>query len=816
MSPGIHIPDQFSTPPADRSSSGTSSTRESPIQSQTITPTPTPNFLPKFTLTNSPTIPANNTLMPTPTLQVILPEIQGDETQYILKKPSIETLIKLQLSRTSQLLYSNTPLDWLLYASFPDVLDFEWERTYSQHLFTPEIIGLIPNFYDHSRGRLTTNMLIDLIGEWVVYTLNHSQVHLYDQKTNTTGNFNLLPFQVEIDDDPTPEWVINVSDPGGYYLGEYTFWIAIEEIAAGDITRLEMQIPWQYGESNLASPKGYIGDLTGDGITDIAIIEEITNPSYTQMLAYINKGSESGFEAISSSINIFFDEFHSTTQVEYQWQKFPDNELPALVVTTSNKLLSWDCTIQSLQYYQWVGGQESVIETKTQIPDSSTCAIAQSFMEQSSNRNVAIQLLRHALDLANNLSPEYQVYILYRLALLSALSGDDSNAREFIDRIAVFSLKDNTKIATAIMKEIEPLLGEDIIYPYKLCLSAEAIALDIPANFFVNGALTPYAYPYQGFSKGYPEPLCDTRQIQITALSAIQFNPEKSPVPQLLEAGFPVKYASPIPVNKSTGWFVLIEDDNPDFLIDQPLELRDNDQLTCFRFTKEQGWMELLALEFTYDTITIDDKDVTGDGIPEINIVYPFLYQSDCGRDETPYSFFITTAIYKNWILSYNDPQRYICQSNDQPSNIFPFLVDLNNDGFSDWIIQNLEDQLYDVSLLGEISIQNHWLVHNLPASDLDSIINKRVIIHQLNKSFLSSNNSHELRSEIKSFRERWGSNDVFGININAQLGYLLALSYEIEGDENIAVEFFFDIWQNQPETIWAYLSASRLEYVAP
>jgi hypothetical protein len=103
-----------------------------------------------------------------------------------------------------------------------------------------------------------------------------------------------------------------------------------------------------------------------------------------------------------------------------------------------------------------------------------------------------------------------------------------------------------------------------------------------------------------------------------------------------------------------------------------------------------------------------------------------------------------------------------------------------------------------------------------LPASDLDSIINKRVIIHQLNKSFLSSNNSHELRSEIKSFRERWGSNDVFGININAQLGYLLALSYEIEGDENIAVEFFFDIWQNQPETIWAYLSASRLEYVAP
>lgn len=50
-----------------------------------------------------------------------------------------------------------------------------------------------------------------------------------------------------------------------------------------------------------------------------------------------------------------------------------------------------------------------------------------------------------------------------------------------------------------------------------------------------------------------------------------------------------------------------------------------------------------------------------------------------------------------------------------------------------------------------------------------------------------------------------------FPFGILSQLFILESLTYELDGDVPHAVELFYDIWLNHPDTLWASLAASRL-----
>ncbi len=49
------------------------------------------------------------------------------------------------------------------------------------------------------------------------------------------------------------------------------------------------------------------------------------------------------------------------------------------------------------------------------------------------------------------------------------------------------------------------------------------------------------------------------------------------------------------------------------------------------------------------------------------------------------------------------------------------------------------------------------------------------------------------------------------GNRSNRATPFVSVYSYELEGDEAAAVELFYDIWTNHPDTLWAHLAASRL-----
>ena len=80
-----------------------------------------------------------------------------------------------------------------------------------------------------------------------------------------------------------------------------------------------------------------------------------------------------------------------------------------------------------------------------------------------------------------------------------------------------------------------------------------------------------------------------------------------------------------------------------------------------------------------------------------------------------------------------------------------------------------------------------------------------------LTEHIIASATSSDTIQKLEFFQGIWEFVDSSGKHIQAQVNYLLALLYEQEGDYRKAVDFF-EIWENQPETIWANLASSRLD----
>ena len=788
----------------------------------TITPTKTST--PPSSSTTISILEETSNLPPTPTIQVPLPKIPDNFSNLGLTHPDLEILLRLQLSRSAQMVYSDSPLEDLLYPAFNDVLDFEWEQVYTHTLYSDKLFELIPNFYDHSRGRLTNQMLMDLIGDHVIQVINNQKIILKDGSNYEIPNFSGESYRVEIDADSTPEWLVKVTNWDGFYLGEYHFWITLDQIQEGQYQRLINDIPLQSGWSEI-HPNQNFQDFDGDGIIDIVILEK--RPGFGQglIVPHVALGKPDGFHLISSTIGEYPEDSYEHSSTEYNWITSPENGLPGLEIIQTRILTPWECQVTSVSEYQWRNGIQSVTDAPLSVPDTAICDIARAMDSQDTpDRETQIRLLNQAFDHPGNLSTEYQVFVLYRLALLYALEENDAVSRKSIERISDIAQAGVNPIATNLITQIQPLLTENLIFPYKLCLATENIAKDIPEDLWspITGAL---AYPYEGYSAGYPSPLCDTREIQMEVLNKIDLPSEISPETvetQLIKAGISIRLVQPIENQDSIiGWLILIDNTNPDYPADNAGADRfpTNDYTYAVWKIGNQDWQILTTFDLVEnrDSIFVNSSDLTGDGIPEISIAYPnlSLLETDCIDNNIPYTLRTMTAIKDNWLVDYSET---ICQPADTSTDFKTILQDKNGDGIVDRTAAYFEEKefeagLMDLELLSEIPNENPWMVSRSPYWEIMQYINKAYILEDLNARFFETTNPADLQSEIEFYRDRWGTDDEIGRNIRANLNYLLGLSFELEGEKASAVELYFNIWRDQPDTIWSYLAASKVAY---
>ncbi|NUM45718.1 MAG: hypothetical protein HUU38_13530 [Anaerolineales bacterium] len=731
-----------------------------------------------LTPTQTPTIPPTPTPTNTPTPFLILPPVQGEASAYRLVTPSPAFLLKFQIFNTSQ--DENTV--------YSDVIQKEWQRAYT---YSPELMEMIRNsVYQGWYSWYSEEMLMSVVGDYIVEQFNQKGLDFEEDY------FSIQTYPIEIDQDTTPEWFILIRNPELIW-SEDSFSIVVDQTEDGHFTRLVNQLPWYYGHPDVPNTNEQLQDMDGDGVMDVVVFEEQIGAGLTKLDVHIAYGRSDGLyvtlPAITKYGDIYTDDYGYETP---EWYLSPNNGLPILKIPEFREL-PWGCRVTTYTEYQWVGGKERSTFHDAGFPETPECAIARA---QSADHQEAIRYLNFAYN-SGTLSPENQVFVLYQLALRHTLEGESWAAKNYLD--ALKDLEDQKiPIAVNLTEQIQPLLEETEISPYKLCLSAEAIAQDIP-NEYWNALQGVLAYPYEGLTEGYPTPLCNIGTIQ-QELDSIKFDPNVSPEVPLKERGIPVKLVAPVTFPDSTKmWLVVIEEREPSII---SLGFG-NAHTRVLGFTQKQGWQELAQFFSSFDTVQLNLDDVTGDGVLDIAFAYPDQNSSQCQEDETSYNISVLTAVSENWIVFYGEND--FCQPEIEPFNLLALLEDKNADGIVDWGVTLLEEKDYDVALVAEIEPEQTWFYWD----DLAPLIHKSRVIYDLTDTILTSPTPSLLRPDLEFYRARWSTgDDPASEQIYAHLTYLLALTYELEGNEPQAVELFYDLWANHPDTLWAYLAAARLE----
>lgn len=781
------------------------------------TPTPLETFILPRNQSPSPTIHppltaySTSTPQPTPTIQVPLKLIQTGSSGYSLSYPSPEKLIKLQLSRSSQFLYSNTQIDELLYPSFHTIIDFEWKEVYPKFGDPTELVKLIPNYYDHINGRLTNSMLIDIIGDYFIHLLNVHQIRIENNKPFQVDEFSGIGYQLEIDGDLTPEWLIKIQNPNGYYLGEDSFWITIDQESVIQYRRLENQIPWQYGFSTLISPTENSTDLTGDHIPDIVVIDDSMNPGGPQFTAHIAMGSPQGFFSIPSSPLVDPLSAFKNSFVSYDWLISSETELPALELNTTSEIGSWPCKVIETKVIQWVDGIEQVKEYPPVIPDTADCDIAQSLESGSpGNYQVRIQVLNNALSHSDELIPEVRLFVIYRLALLHLLDNEKDKADYFLDQIDEIAKKGSPSIATSLMDEIRPLRSNQSLNPYHLCLAAEAISSFTPADP-LDSSTQMKNISYIGFPEGYPTHLCDTYQMKADFLHWASPYPDDSLSDELTTAAIPYLQTMKLTNNPQNPlWIVILQDDLPENNL-ASLTLMEN---TPERFISVYGFLgdEWQEIHVSHNSapVSINGKDLTKDGIVDFILAQPSRNNNGnpCVGEEL-IDIFMITPVYEQWLIPFSVK---ICSPSPSFLDYEAILQDEDGNGIVDKVTQYYERHLFDLTLLGDINLAQPAILTQEWYPTLYSLTNKDYISTEFTKRTVSHNYDESLRSEIEHYLRRWDGDDQADKYIRAQLKYLLAIIFKREGDDESAALQYYDIWRHQPDTIWAYLASNRLQ----
>ena len=200
--------------------------------------------------------------------------------------------------------------------------------------------------------------------------------------------------------------------------------------------------------------------------------------------------------------------------------------------------------------------------------------------------------------------------------------------------------------------------------------------------------------------------------------------------------------------------------------------------------------------------------------MPDLAIVTQSDQDTRCEDQDTYVIELITSQIGDYLITNSGNSSEYVCYPKDKVFNFKDFLEDANQDGIIDWVSNKLVEDKYDIDLLLELDANQSWLINTSWRGSLGPLIGKENILKDITSQIIASNNPTELRDEIIFYRNRWGTNDETGQNIRGLLDYLLALTYELEGNEKQAKDIFYRIWRNQANTFWAHLAASRLEYI--
>jgi hypothetical protein len=769
------------------------------------TPTPTQHVLDPATATpdtfpdNDPRIPDLKPTKPSFDLQ------STDPSHYELRPPDQTTILYLIFELNRQL----DQLDFDDYetysshegiSSFTEVVDFEIRRLYPQGLPTPQSILNLPSLRSERSmfPLVLPSVFPSLIGDAIADYFSQKQIALVDGESINGPNFQAMPHLVELDHDSGSEWLLRVHSKEFDSL----FWFTLNESSGPSYELMETELTQVAGGLFFDTYElTLLGDFTGDGLTDAIVEFSYFMLERVHLHFNILQGSPEGFHTLSTISEFVNTQVGETINIETPTTILPTE--PALNITKITDL-NWDCRWETITSYSWPNGVERISIQNEDPPNTPKCLVAQVFEDFSFDAQVHVRMLESALQGFSDAEPEEKEiaqFARYRLALLYVLLGQQKAAKEllqdFVDQYSTGTYQ-GSELADHLQTNLLPLLDAPGIHPLALCeLTYNQPELFVGWSPFIN--MTAIS-PGNTFSTElFPYAICPMDQLLTQQMNRLTFNPTQSPESIFSANGIPISISLSLPLKgKSTpAWFVLTET-NPSML---------------FAYAPENGdfaWQKIYTfMETSYEPTWLA-SDQTGDGYPEIAFMIPSSQSWDCTSGENAYDVHLTTRIGNGIYLS---TWKTFCWPETESFDLSSALEDKDGDGLIDWVMDEITSS-YDLSPLYDHVPLIPWLTQS-SLSDIAQPMQEPAPQEQdWDDRVFAGQDLALVRQGIQIELEQLSQDDPLGHYTQQHFTYLIALSYELEGQDDKAIRLYLDLALDKTETLWGVLAASRLQWL--
>jgi hypothetical protein len=795
---GIYSPKEATVEPTAETRS-TPSTKvitdghHGPTPSMPADPFPSPDQI-----SPGPVLPSENNQSQTEISQPNHQIIDADPFRYVLVPPTPSTLLSLLSDTRYQTSDEWEELEFDLSFSgelphFVHTIDYEIKRHYPAGLPDPQEIFKIapwefpsPPWYFHSMT------FQDLVMDGVIDFLHKEQLVLQDGEIITGPRFEAKVYLVEMDGDPGREWFLHIQ------LNDYRHivWLAIDERDGPSYKRLQSGLQpfrWYLGMDSYHQLKA-LRDFTGDGLTDLIIVEEHYVRYSAAFIFYIAKGTPNGFEMLSTIKDSVSMEFGSS--LDYEITGVQDPKDPILVLTRNNDL-RWDCEWNTVTAYSWPGGVEHSLTQGLEPPSTAECKLAKAVSFEDLSIDETIELLEdalHGFDLNTPEQCDKAQYARYRLALLYAIKDFDESARIHLNtflRTYTQGAYAGSERAQYLEETLTPILEAPTINPLQLC----KLVHDQPERF---GAWVSHVEPYVPLvpSSVIADALCSQYDVLQLLLDQTIPAPSNSLIDSLTTTDLPIITSLEFPLKTGkTAWFVLLN----------------TEPITLYGYVPWEGefaWQYLHAFDGTIENLMWTDADITGDGLPEIAIVAASANDGDaCDVDQCAYDMHVTTSIGGGTALSVPETP---CWPKLEEFDLYQALRDDDGDGLVDRIMDRVTTN-YDLNQLYKHEPPILWLTYSQLWDFAEFIEEPMLDERDINEILHDHEDLSQARTDLNDMRSQLPQEGPLTPFREQRYNYLIALTYELEGRDFEAIQMYLEVALSQPHSPWGDLAASHL-----
>jgi len=595
---------------------------------------------------------------------------------------------------------------------------------------------------------------------------------LYDQQIIDIENIEAKIFQAELDGDPGIEWLA-VANLSQYFL---LTWLRIDTLPDGTYQLMPYDPDMFNFRVYLNDPtlvEG-VGDFNSDGLTDILLNAPLYLAGGYNYHFYFVQGSSAGFEVTSE---IEAHAFETDGYLGYSVSQPPETEHLSLTITVPVDL-NWGCHYDTITTYEWYTGDLRSTEEGAEPPLTAECYLARAVtLRKPLNPDTDIPLLQQAIALFTEDDPEEIPKIAfahYRLAVLYALRHEYAQARAHLEAFLDFNRLTDSELVETVDKDVTGLLSVPRLDPLTLCswIAGTPYTYFPDWSIFTNETAAEHAYPFS--NEISPRALCPWSQVVDWILESVTVVPGISPANALTSAGLPVITAQSLwlPGWPEPAWLVLLQSDPYNLISYRPWEEEN--------LWKEEVWFTPNSGEAIWL-----NQDITGDGYPEIAFAVPLLDPS--GARTGSYQVSITSMVAEGIIL---EVMTLATIPAGEQFDLAEFLVDQDGDGYVDIAVAKAV-LWYDALPPLEPADPPIWPTTSEWSDTLRSYAmaqSAQDVEPEALSALFEGADPAETRAMLTQMLQDTQGTDPAASLFRQRLLYLIGLSYEMEGQADLAV----------------------------